>query len=160
MGTNRQQVDSIRIASPCSMEWERMQGDDRVRFCSACGLNVFNLAAMDLEEAAQLISERSQGLCVRLHRRRDGTVLTQDCPVGRQISVKRKRAGFWGLAAGAGVFFAVGSPRQPGRTSTTPTGGTKILVPVRPPSSNHYGPRVRMGATLGRTGRVVERPVP
>jgi hypothetical protein len=158
MGTKRQQVDSIRIASPCSMEWERMQGDDRVRFCSACRLHVFNLTAMEVEEAAQLISERSQELCVRLHRRSDGTVLTRDCPVGRQISVKRKRAGFWGLAAGAGVFLAVGSPRHPARTSTSPSGGAKIQVPVRPTPSNQNGPRARMGVVLGRTGRVIAPP--
>lgn len=36
----------IRIASPCSADWDRMCGDDRVRFCPECQLNVYNFSAM------------------------------------------------------------------------------------------------------------------
>jgi hypothetical protein len=38
-------INNIRVASPCSADWEQMQGDDRVRHCDACNLNVYNLAA-------------------------------------------------------------------------------------------------------------------
>lgn len=156
--TNRQQVDGIQVASPCSMEWRQMQGDDRVRFCSACSLHVYNLSAMDVEEAAQLISEQSSGLCVRLYRRRDGTVLTRDCPVGRQILIRRKRTGFWGVAASAGVLLSVGSPRHLAGTTRSPDHSKKIQVPVRPGPSHANRPRPRMGAALALTGRVEVEP--
>ena len=39
-------LDQIKIASPCSADWERMEGTDRVRFCAECKKNVFNLSAI------------------------------------------------------------------------------------------------------------------
>jgi hypothetical protein len=59
-----------------------MKGDDRVRFCSQCSLNVYNLSSMKPEEAESLVQQHEGRLCVRFYRRRDGTVLTGDCPVG------------------------------------------------------------------------------
>ena len=38
--------------------------------------------AMTEEEALKLVEEREGRLCVRFYQRRDGTVLTTDCPVG------------------------------------------------------------------------------
>jgi len=72
----------LTIASPCPASWDDMEGDDRVRFCPECELNVYNLSAMTEEKALKLVEEREGRLCVRLYQRRDGTVLTTDCPVG------------------------------------------------------------------------------
>src|SRR5262245_30602687 len=36
----------LRIASPCSADWDEMTGDDRVRFCGRCRKNVYNLSEM------------------------------------------------------------------------------------------------------------------
>jgi hypothetical protein len=85
--TNALQI--IQIASPCSASWEEMQGDERVRFCAHCRLNVYNLSDMPRAEAEALIAEREGQLCVRFYRRRDGTVLTQDCPVGLRAAGRR-----------------------------------------------------------------------
>ena len=75
-------LDGVRIASPCRAEWGEMKGDDRVRFCSLCERHVYNLSAMSADEASGLV-ERAEGrLCVRFYRRRDGSMLTADCPVG------------------------------------------------------------------------------
>jgi len=75
-------LTNIRIASPCSADWEQMYGDDRKRFCGDCKLNVYNLSGMSLEEAEGLIMNAEGRLCVRFYKRRDGTVITGDCPVG------------------------------------------------------------------------------
>jgi hypothetical protein len=61
-----------------------MAGDDRVRFCGECRKNVYDLRGMRREEAEGLLRERGGDLCVRLYRRADGTVLTEDCPVGAE----------------------------------------------------------------------------
>lgn len=92
----------LDVASPCGQSWERMSGDDRVRFCSACRLNVYNLSALTEAELRALV-ERTEGrLCGRFYQRPDGTVLTRDCPVGVRRRVIR------GLALVAGlVVFAV-----------------------------------------------------
>ncbi|HET9839829.1 MAG TPA: hypothetical protein VFR84_16500, partial [Candidatus Angelobacter sp.] len=72
---------NIRIASPCPSDWEQMVGDERVRHCSECDLNVYNLSAMTAREIEQLVeAEQGRRLCLRFYRRADGTVLTANCP--------------------------------------------------------------------------------
>ena len=66
-----------------------MIGDDRVRHCSQCNLNVYNLSAMSGREAEELVSKREGRICVRFYRRKDGTVLTENCPVGLKVVLRR-----------------------------------------------------------------------
>src|ERR1044071_2533632 len=83
-------LDRLRIASPCSVGWERMTGDDRVRFCDQCNLNVYNISGMTRKQADSLIaSAQERRLCVRLYKRMDGTIITQDCPVGLRALRRR-----------------------------------------------------------------------
>src|SRR6185369_13231719 len=94
-------LDTVRIASPCSADWDAMQGDDRVRFCGECKKNVYNLSALTRQAAEELLV-REAGACVQVYRRADGTVLTSDCPVGRRrLRVRRAVA-----VVGAGMFTA------------------------------------------------------
>jgi hypothetical protein len=74
-------LEDVRIASPCKASWRKMKGDDRVRNCAKCELNVYNISEMTREEAAELIANTEGRLCIRLWRRRDGTVITKDCPM-------------------------------------------------------------------------------
>ena len=75
-------LQEIRIAAPCQAEWRWMYGNDRVRFCGQCNLNVYNLTAMTSEEAEDLIRRTEGRLCVRFYRRKDGAILVKNCPVG------------------------------------------------------------------------------
>src|SRR5688500_3810491 len=105
-------LDQIQIASPCHASWDDMRGDDRVRFCGYCQLNVYNLSDMPRDEAEKLVRERGVDgsglrggrLCVRFYRRHDGTVLTRDCPVG--IRALRQRL-VRSVAAIAGLLLAL-----------------------------------------------------
>ena len=95
-------LDAIQVAKPCQVPWESMDGDDLVRFCGQCRLNVYDLSALSSDEARALIEKHEGRLCVRFYRRRDGKVLTRDCPVGVR-TVRRRRVGFAaGIAAAAG----------------------------------------------------------
>lgn len=82
-------LDSIRVAAPCPMSWEKMTGDDRIRHCHECKLNVYNLSDMTRAEAERLIASREGRLCVRFYRRSDGTILTRDCPRGLRRQIDR-----------------------------------------------------------------------
>ena len=75
-------LSNIKIASPCPANWDEMYGDGRKRFCGECKLNVYNLSGMTRDEAESLIMKAEGRLCVRFYRRADGSVITQDCPVG------------------------------------------------------------------------------
>jgi hypothetical protein len=100
-GKERAMLDRISIATPCKASWEEMRGDERVRFCDACELNVYNLSAMTATEATALVARSEGHLCTRFFRRDDGTVLTRDCPVGLAARVGRqvRWAALWFLAA-------------------------------------------------------------
>lgn len=82
-------LNNIRIASPCSADWNEMYGNERKRFCGDCKLNVYNLSGMSRTEAEDLLRQSEGRLCVRFYRRADGTILTDDCPVG-WAKVKRR----------------------------------------------------------------------
>jgi hypothetical protein len=92
-------LDSIRVASPCHVSWASMKGDDQVRFCGSCQKNVYDLSALTRVEAQALVDEMEGQACVRFYRRRDGTLLTQDCPVG--LAAVRRRLAWIGAAVAA-----------------------------------------------------------
>jgi hypothetical protein len=81
---------NIHVASPCPAEWSKMAGDERVRHCAECNLNVYNLSAMTEREIERLLNaSHGQRLCARFYRRADGTVLTQDCPWNLRVIVRK-----------------------------------------------------------------------
>lgn len=83
------QLNQIRIASPCPVSWEQMTGDNRVRFCGECQLNVYNFGELSRTEAEELLRTTEGRICGRLYRRSDGTVITKDCPVGLRAARRR-----------------------------------------------------------------------
>jgi len=82
-------LENVRVASPCTASWEQMTGDDRVRHCQDCKLNVYNLSEMTRKDAERLIARSEGRLCVRFYRRADGTILTRDCPRGLRALTDR-----------------------------------------------------------------------
>ena len=102
-------LDSVRIAAPCSADWDSMYGNERHRFCEQCQLNVYNLSDMSTAEAEQLIGQTEGRLCVRYYKRRDGTIITQNCPVGLR-AIKRRLSRIATAVASSllGFFAAIG----------------------------------------------------
>src|SRR5579864_434134 len=102
-------LTNIRVASPCPADWEKMVGDERMRHCAECNLNVYNLSAMTERQVKELIaSSRGKRLCTRFYRRVDGTILTQDCPWSvRALTRKVSRVAAAALTAIMGVTVAM-----------------------------------------------------
>lgn len=110
-------LNNIKIASPCSANWDEMYGNERKRFCGDCKLNVYNLSGMSRQEAENLVTSSEGRMCVRFYKRADGSVITQDCPVGWAKVKQRARmlatAAFsLILSLFAGVFAASLFSRQ------------------------------------------------
>lgn len=109
-------LNNLKIASPCSANWDEMYGNERKRFCGDCKLNVYNLSGMTKYDAENLLAVSEGRLCVRYFQRSDGTVLTADCPVGwarvkRRLSVAATAA-FSMLLALLGGLAAVSFLRK------------------------------------------------
>jgi hypothetical protein len=98
-------LDRVSIAAPCSADWDSMPGTDRVRHCSQCNKNVYNLSAMTRRQAETLLRESEGRLCARLYRRADGSVITENCPVGLR-AVGRRISRVVGAAMSAMMAFS------------------------------------------------------
>jgi len=97
-------LSRVSVASPCSASWEKMDGDERARFCNHCQKHVYNLSAMSRAEAEALVREKEGKLCVRFYRRRDGTMLTDNCPVGLRTMRRWLVLQMGGLAGVFGII--------------------------------------------------------
>lgn len=120
-------LGSLRVASPCRVSWDSMEGDERVRFCRLCSLNVYNFSDMTRAEVEALVAKTEGRLCGRLTRRADGTVLTKDCPVGlRALRLRATRttgAAFAALLSFCSLAFGQTKPQK-----LSCTGGGQVKV--------------------------------
>jgi hypothetical protein len=65
----------LPILSPCTEDWDAMEGDARRRACQKCSKEVINLSAMTDREVARLLRRPGQQeLCVRYHFDDEGAV--------------------------------------------------------------------------------------
>jgi hypothetical protein len=170
-------LSHVRIAAPCRADWEKMRGNERVRFCGECSMNVYNLSNMSKKDAEALILSAEGRLCVRYYHRSDGTILTNNCPVGLQ-ALKRRVSGisraivssvlsfFAGMAVLAGLETA-----QNSLNATTEADHNLIApVPLEETPAPDYDPVEAMGTLVFRSnersfqgkaisGRLVYTPV-
>jgi hypothetical protein len=117
-------VDQVIISSPCSVPWEGMRGDGRVRFCGQCRQNVYNVESLDRREARRLIAEREGRVCLRILRRDDGTVVTADC--WTRLRAARRR----GVVAFVAMLVVVGFAQLWAmRLGLRALGGTELGAP-------------------------------
>jgi hypothetical protein len=159
-------LKNISVATPCSENWDAMTGDEQIRFCQKCQLNVYNLSQMTKREAEALIQEKEGKLCIRYYLRKDGTVLTQDCPYG--IKAIKKKVAFVASFVTAmvvssltasGLYAAntndkttpppvvMGEPMIMGGMTPFPHGDKEIekTDPSNPIPPKEYNPRPLMG---------------
>lgn len=167
------ELNRVVIAAPCPISWEQMPGDERVRFCSSCSKNVYNLSDMTAGEAQTFLEENGTSQCVRLYRRADGKVMTDNCPVGLRALRNRARMIYKLIAGAAASILAFvpsskggayaqsaeikneepiavdGKPSIPHNTPSGPrpvmTGGAIAL----PPPGNGAGKKIMMGGECG-----------
>lgn len=115
-------LDDVRVASPCKASWDNMIGTDQVRFCRHCQKNVYNLSALSREAAEELVMRKEGRMCVRFYRRADGTMLTDDCPVGLR-AIRWAAGRSWAILGGGllcvlalfigGASFSAGNRKGP-----------------------------------------------
>lgn len=125
--TDKESEDLLRriyIAAPCNVGWDTMSGDDKKRACAQCNQNVYNISKLTKREAAQLIVENEGKVCLTFFRRRDGTIMTENCPVGlRRIRDAIKACAialllalsWFGIVNEAHAQGLIGAPPDPGR---------------------------------------------
>jgi hypothetical protein len=151
-------LDNLRVATPCPKAWADMVGDDRVRFCDHCSLDVYNLAELTEKETQSLILASEGKLCARLFRRADGTVITKDCPVGLQAlrkRISRRTAAVFATLLGlSSTIFAQHSSGKDSCLQQVRITKTQHVVPGKSPLSGIvYDPN---GAVIPRAAVMVK----
>lgn len=127
-------LSSLRVAAPCTVSWDSMEGGDRVRHCSQCDKNVYNLTDMTRSEANEFLVLTAHSACVNFYKRADGTVIVDNCPVG----LRRLRAHYRRVAAAVATvislaqgFFLTAIAGDGGKTKTDgPACKTKAVSPM------------------------------
>jgi hypothetical protein len=153
MSELRRKLSDVRIASPCLAGWETMNGNDRVRHCSLCNLNVYNISAISEAEAESLIFQKEGRLCVRLYQRSDGTILTKDCPVGVR-AIRRRLAKVAGAVFAALMTIGTSAFSQTSRKEVPKPGELIILERSNLPA--HDGSAVIAGEVLDPSEAAVQ----
>jgi type IV secretory pathway VirB10-like protein len=152
-----------------------MSGDDKARFCKSCQKNVFNISLMSRQEAEALIQSREGNggnLCVRYALREDGTVITNDCPVGLEkakLTALRPwrffMAGIAGIVAAlCGAFGISTSFAQPpidpsSRTQKTVSQAMGDIAPITKTNQPNQAPAVLMGGMAAHPTKSQPAPV-
>jgi hypothetical protein len=161
-------LEVIDIARPCPADWDEMRGDDQVRFCKHCSLNVYNLSAMSREAAERLVAQREGRLCIRMYRRLDGTVVTADCEGA--IKLAAKRVGRFAKAAMAMMLTAALAPlglsrwlsAAPTDKSSTPPVCVTPPQPTRAMMGDMVAPPVQLQGKMlapAKMGEMVAQPL-
>ena len=83
----REPLSELKVVVQCHETWASMNGTERVRHCSQCGRNVFNISNMTHSDAVDLVRRMEGRACVRYYQRQDGTILTRDCSVRDRVSL-------------------------------------------------------------------------
>ena len=135
-------MKNIMIASPCTVDWNTMDGDERVRVCGACKHNVYDTSKLTTREIVDLMAADSKA-CLKIYRRADGTLLTEDCPFGLRTlrrgarRVSKIAASLWALAlsftsvsAQPGAIKTEGEPRPKSASNKAKAKAKKSQTPI------------------------------
>jgi len=165
-------LDQVRIASPCPVRWDDMHGDDRLRRCDECNLNVHNISGLSRSEAeaflrrAADVSARGLRVCVGYWRRPDGTILTRDCPVGLAAARAAVARRLSRVTAVLGLVFAAAVTLGRGRSHGASDGSLSEVEPFSAiaralnPVAPFLGPMAKPTQFIWTAGDVCLTPSP
>lgn len=111
-------LESMRVARPCSQKWDLMKGNDQKRFCEHCQLHVHNLSAMSPRQIHRL-SQKSGRRCVAYFQTEDGGIQLRSsfAFLGKSFSRTRRLAA--SLLALLFPFSFIGCNSKPGGPENT-----------------------------------------
>ncbi len=141
------QVDSKKMATPCTFTWSESGGKDRVRACSQCRAQVYDFTGMELDDAEALIFKQESLKKATLFKRADGKFMTKNCP----LQAQRKRNLFLLCIFGALVMLSavavlIMMPPQPNppeptivdKSKTSTNSESEKTTPLQGDGTFHY----------------------
>lgn len=151
MSKKKSYIDSVEVKNPCTEDWEKMHGNDRVRFCSHCAKDVKNLSSVTRKEAVRMVRAAGGNLCIRYIQH----PVTSRPVFADQLFQLTRRAP--GLAAGvmtASVALSTQTFAQGGTRAESPATRTVVEEPVDRDDRKQTEP-----AKLGRLSGTITDPM-
>jgi len=133
-------IDSVKVGSPCGEEWARMEGTDRVRFCSHCAKDVNNLSEMTRKEATRFVRASGGNICIRyvVDPRTKRPIFAEQL-----LQITRRVPGVAAGALTASIAVSTTSYAQPGNPPADPSAVVKVfkdrVIPAETTSANAVG---------------------
>lgn len=128
-------INSPKLGFVCPMPWTQMSGTERVRFCSACQMQVPNLSLLSVDEREAILRRaESEKVCGSFLVRLSGELVSPENPLTHKEQLGIKQLGVAALSAGV-LAVAAGcvspkqavlpqSPTEPVAASSTPAPAT------------------------------------
>lgn len=113
-----------------------MSGDDAIRFCGRCQQNVYDVTELSSAQVEALLGTKA---CLTFYQRKDGTLVTRDCPEG--IALRRRRAVRHALVAtsiASAIGAAVAGMQETRRIAPAPPAGADPAVATSPYATEAY----------------------
>jgi len=124
MNKSENLLDNLYVASPCSIPWESMKGDDTRRTCAGCSKTVYNISDMTKGEAEAFLRKNGTTQCMQIYRRADGTIMTDNCP--RALRKIRDRYRQCARFVAGILTLVVSAPAAFGQGAFAPTRGEAV----------------------------------
>ncbi|HZE97636.1 MAG TPA: hypothetical protein VE981_11465 [Planctomycetota bacterium] len=105
----------LKISSPCPKKWDDLVGNDRIRYCGQCKLNVYNFADMTQTEISGIVRKTEGRLCASIYLRGDRSATLRDCPTTRRSSLLRRLVGVGALLVLGAFTWICRGAEQPDR---------------------------------------------
>jgi ankyrin repeat protein len=152
MKKQRNLIDRVSVEKPCTADWNRMFGNDEVRFCEHCAKSVHNLSAITRKDAERLVKKSNGKLCIRYYTDKNKKIAFTDAPVqitrlGRRVS--QFAASVFTAALSVSSVAAQGSARIAPENQVAPvqTSGIK--------TNSHGGATILSGTVKDSSGAVI-----
>ncbi|HKQ52973.1 MAG TPA: ankyrin repeat domain-containing protein [Pyrinomonadaceae bacterium] len=118
-------LDRIHVAAPCRADWDKMAGNEQVRFCLHCSKHVHDLSKITRNDARKLVAASGGSLCVRYQKRPDGTLKTAEHAPQPLTQIKRRLSR---IAAGAFTASLSLAQSVTAQTTARPAAGNETQV--------------------------------
>ncbi|MEP6636434.1 MAG: ankyrin repeat domain-containing protein [Acidobacteriota bacterium] len=138
-------LNNLTIPVPCAADWNSMIGNDQVRFCEHCSLEVHNLSLLTRNQAQRLVARSNGRLCVRYHHDSTGKPIT--LPVRQKLYRINRRVSQ--IAAGAFTATLSLSSAMAQNSASSQSGDW------HPPNANQPSARWTLGSSI--TGTITDQ---
>lgn len=147
-----EKLRKLRVAEPCSENWNEMFGNDRVRYCCHCAKSVNDISAMSPKEALRLVKRSRGNICIRYI---EHPVTKEPVIAGRLYQIARRAPALAAGVVGATLGLSAMTYAQGGTRTAPQQTDSAIAVNIDKEMPSGSGTAVIWGTVTDPNGAVI-----